>query len=113
MFESLEHLLYSAIVAVAPGEKRPVTIVTTNAPKKDAPCKVTNITPKKKTNDLKTKKVSEGYETTFSTWDTGTHIIKVEYDGKEIPSSPFEVVVEKIDVTKVTVKGLDSRKSGY
>ena len=98
---------------MAPGEKRPVKIDTTNAPKKDAPCKITNITPKKKTNDLKTKKVPEGYETTFSTWDIGVHIVKVEYDGKEIPSSPFEVVVEKIDVTKVTVKGLDTRKCRY
>ena len=98
------------VLAVAPGEKRLVTIVTTNAPKKDAPCKVTNITPKKRTIDLKTKKVEEGYETTFSTWDIGTHIIKVEYDSKEIPDSPFEVMVEKIDVTKVTVIGLDTRK---
>lgn len=96
--------------AIAPGEKRPVVIDTTAAPKKDAPVKISATTPKGRTTELKTKPTPEGYETTFSSWDKGEHTIKVQYDGKEIPDSPFVVAVEKIDVTKVTVKGLETRK---
>ncbi|XP_053377764.1 filamin-A-like isoform X5 [Mercenaria mercenaria] len=93
---------------VSPGEKRPVLVDTTKAPKKDAPCKLSMTNPKGRTVELKTKQVPDGYETTFSSWDKGTHVIKVEYDGKEIPESPFNVEVEKIDISKVTVKGLDT-----
>ncbi|XP_052780237.1 filamin-A-like isoform X2 [Mya arenaria] len=93
---------------VSPGEKRPVLVDTTKAPKKDAPVKLSMTNPKGRTVELKTKPVPEGHETTFSSWDKGMHIIKVEYDGKEIPESPFEVMVEKIDVSQVSVKGLET-----
>lgn len=66
--------------------------------------------PKGRTVELKTKQVPNGYETTFSSWDKGPHVVKVEYDGKEIPDSPFEVVVEKLEVSMVTVTGLETRK---
>lgn len=66
--------------------------------------------PKGRTTDLKTKPVPDGYETTFSSWDKGEHIVKVQYDGKEIPDSPLTVMVEKLDISKVTVKGLEKRK---
>ena len=98
------------VTAVAPGEKRPVTVVTTNAPKKEAPCKIVDVSPKNRSSELKTKKVDVGYEAVFSTWDIGVHMVKIEYDSKEVPGSPFEVFVEKIDVTKVKVIGLDTRK---
>lgn len=95
---------------MAPGEKRPVVIDTTAAPNKNAPCKLTATSPKGRTTELKTKPIAEGYETTFSSWDKGEHIIKVEYDGKEIPDSPFTLSVEKVEITKVVVKGLETRK---
>lgn len=98
------------LIAVSPGEKRPVTVDTTKAPKKDAPVKISMTNPKGRTVELKTKPVPEGHETTFASWDKGPHIVKVEYDGKEIPESPFTVVVEKIDISKVVVKGLEKRK---
>jgi len=98
------------VAAVAPGEKRPVVVDVTKAPKKDAPVKLSMTNPKGRTVELKTKPVPDGHETTFSSWDKGAHIIKVEYDGQEIPESPFEVLVEKIDVSKVVVKGLETRK---
>ena len=98
---------------MTPGEKRPVTIVITNAPRKEATCIVTDITPEKASVDLKTKKIDEGYEAVFSSVDIGRHMIKVEYDGKEIPGSPFEIVVEKIDTREVTVTGLDTGKFSY
>ncbi|KAL4226921.1 hypothetical protein ACF0H5_014899 [Mactra antiquata] len=93
---------------VAPGEKRPVLVDTTKAPKKDAPCKLSVTNPKGRTTEMKTKQVPDGYESTFSSWDKGPHVVKVEYDGKEIPESPFTVDVEKIDVSKVTVSGLET-----
>ena len=34
----------------------------------------------------------------------------MEYDGKPVPDSPFRVAVEKIDVSKVSLKGLETRK---
>lgn len=34
----------------------------------------------------------------------------MQYDGKEIPDSPLTVMVEKLDVSKVIVKGLEKRK---
>ncbi|XP_052286873.1 filamin-A-like isoform X5 [Dreissena polymorpha] len=92
---------------VSPGEKRPVTVDTTKAPKKDAPVKLSMTNPKGRTVELKTKPIPEGFETTFASWDKGPHSVKVEYDGKEIPESPFTVMVEKIDVSKVVVKGLE------
>lgn len=95
--------------AIAPGEKRPV-IVDTTASLQKAPVKITATSPKNRTTELKTKPTPEGYETTFSSWDKGEHVIKVEYDGKEIPDSPFRVAVEKIDISKVQLKGLETRK---
>ena len=101
-------LLFSA--AIAPGEKRQVVVDTTASPKKNAPCKISATTPKGRTSELKTKPTPEGYETTFSSWDKGEHVITVEYDGKPVPDSPFRVAVEKIDVSKVSLKGLETRK---
>ena len=99
-----------SFLAVNPGEKRQVIVDTTQAPKKHAPCKLTATNPKGRKTELKTKEVPDGFETTFSSWDKGTHTVVVEYDSKEIPDSPFAVLVEKIDVSKVTVEGLDTRE---
>ena len=98
------------VSAIQTGEKRMVTVVTTSAPKKNAPCTVTTINPKGRSSALKTKPVPEGYEGVFSPWDSGVHKVKVEYDGKEIPDSPFDVEVYKINVSAVVVKGLEKRK---
>ena len=96
--------------AVAPGEKRQVVVVTTASTKKNATCKITATTPKGRTTELKTKPVADGYETTFTSWDKGEHVIRVEYDGQEIPDSPFTISVEKVEISKVVVKGLETRK---
>ena len=54
---------------------------------------------------------STAFETTYSPRDTGTHKIKVEYMDKEIHGSPFTVdVMKPVDVSKVKVKGLETRK---
>ena len=43
----------------------------------------------------------------------GKHTVKIEFAGKEVPNSPFTVHVETIDVSKVLVKGLETRKLSY
>ena len=96
------------ILAVTVGEKRPIDIKTD---KPDAPCKVTATNPKGKPEDLPTKKTKDGYQATFAPLEVGPYKVKVEYAGKEIPKSPFNVPVEpKIDMNKIEVKGLETRK---
>lgn len=85
-------------------------MVTTKATKKNAPCTINVTNPKGRTTSLKTKPVPEGYEAVFTPWDTGIHKVKVEYDSKEIPDSPFSVEVFKVNINAVLVKGLEKRK---
>lgn len=87
---------------------RPVTVT---GGKPEAPCKVTATSPKGKPSDIPTKKIKDGYEATFAPLEEGPYKIKVEQAGKEVPGSPFGVEVKpKTDVTKIEVKGLETRK---
>ena len=77
---------------------------------KAGPCTINVINPKGRATNLKTKQVPDGFETVFSPWDSGLHKVKVEYVGKEIPGSPFEVEVFKINLNAIVVTGLETRK---
>lgn len=88
-------------------------------PKKDAPCKVTVTTPKRKTVELPMKKTPEGYTTTWTPTDQGPHKVDVNFDSKPVPNSPFDVEVvpkgtksakKEEPTAEITVKGLDTRK---
>ena len=105
--------------AIQVGETRPITIVTTSMPKKDAPCKVTVTSPKNKTVELPVKKAPEGYTTSLTPSETGPHKVAVTYDKQPVPDSPFPVeVVPKgaavpdahLPKGDVIVKGLETRK---
>lgn len=90
------------------GEKRPITVT---GGKPDAPGKITATNPKGQPSDVPTKKVKDGFEGIFAPLEDGPFKVKVEQDGKEVPGSPFSVEVKPtVDVSKVEVKGLETRK---
>ena len=95
------------------GEKRTIIVVTINAAKKGAQCKITATNPKGRTTELKPKPCSEGFETVFTPWDSGMHKIKIEYDSIEVPGSPFDVEVYKVNLAAIIVKGLEKREFNY
>lgn len=84
--------------------------MTTAISMKAGPCNISALNPKGRSTNLKTKQVTEGFETVFSPWDAGVHKVKVEYAGKEIPGSPFEVDVFKVNFNAIFVIGLEKRK---
>lgn len=105
------------------GETRPIEILTKEAGKSDALCKVQAVGPKGDTQDLPTQQTPEGYVTSYAPLEVGPHKVKVEYASKELPKSPFPVEVKPksgeapMDVSgeapkdvPVTVKGLETRK---
>lgn len=68
-------------------------------------------TPKNKVVELPIQKKPEGYGTTFTPTEPGPHKVSVNFAGKEVPKSPFNVnVVPKANVGAVKVKGLETRK---
>lgn len=92
-------------------EKRTITIVTSMTQKKDLPCVVFVVTPSGKTIELTVTKITEGYSAIFTSTEIGIHKVTIKYAGQEVPKSPFNVSVEtKVEVTEVTVTGLDTRK---
>ena len=94
-------------------EYRHFTVVTKDTGDEDAPCVAKATNPKGQTGFLPSKKVPEGYECTFNPKVKGPHKVKVEFSGKEIPQSPITVdVVDKFEIKKIEVKGLDKRKFG-
>ena len=76
----------------------------------DAPCKVLVKTPKGETMELPTQLTPDGYTTDFKPKDKGKHIVEITYANKEVPKSPFEVLVQTLDLSGVKVKGLEKRK---
>ena len=93
------------------GEARPISIITKSTGIPDAPCKVTAISPKGLSTDCPTTKTKDGYETVFSPREKGPHRVKVELDKQQVPKSPYEVSVEPVvDLSKVDIKGLETRK---
>ena len=102
--------MFIFLLAIQTGEKRTLLVVTTSIAMKAGPCTINVINPKGRATNLKTKQVPDGFETVFSPWDSGLHKVKVEYVGKEIPGSPFEVEVFKINLNAIVVTGLETRK---
>ena len=96
--------------AIPLGETRKITIITKETGRVNAVCKVIVTTPKGDTESLPVELQSEGYDCLFTPTMPGKHKVKIEYAGKEVPNSPFTVNVETIDVSKVLVKGLETRK---
>jgi len=53
----------------------------------------------------------EGFMTNFTPTELGPHKVYVTYAEQTIPGSPFTVMVEiVIDVSRVVVRGLETRK---
>lgn len=97
------------------GEKRDIKVLVTAPakPNRFAPeptCKITVQNPKGRNFEPKMDKTSKGFETFFTSNEPGPHIFKVEYNGKEIPDSPITCEVEKLEIRKVEVKGLETRE---
>ena len=68
-------------------------------------------TPKNKVVELPIQKKPEGYGTTFTPTEPGPHKVNVNFAGKEVPKSPFNVNVQpKANIGAVKVKGLETRK---
>lgn len=97
--------------AIKLGETRPISIVTAPTGKPDLPCRVYAKGPTSPYQELPTKKVPGGYECLYTPKEGGNSSVKVEFAGKEVPKSPYHVSVEAdVDVSKVQLKGLESRK---
>lgn len=97
--------------AVEPNEKRQISILTKATKAPNAPCKVVATNPNGKLMDLPTKKTKDGFEATFAPLETGPHSIRIDFDNKQVPKSPFAVNVEPgCDLSKVEIKGLEKRE---
>lgn len=68
-------------------------------------------TPSKKRFEIPVRVSSEGYEGQIVPTEVGPHKIDVTYGSSVVPKSPFTVnVVPGVDLGKVKVTGLDTRK---
>ena len=111
-------LYHLVSVAILVGETRTISVVISPTPKKKSPCKVTVSTPEHNIVDLPLKDSTDGYTTTYTPTETGSHKIEVIYEKKPIEMSPFTVMVESVftetkqtmPLPKVEVKGLEKRK---
>lgn len=98
-------------LAVQVGEARPVHINTAMTGRPDAPCQATVTNPKGQKVNLLMQPSPEGYQTVFAPMEPGPHKVNVNFAGKEVPKSPFNVNVEPaVDVGAVEVLGLEKRK---
>lgn len=80
---------------------------------KDAPCTVVVEMPSGRKLELTMIRVIEGYTAVFTPTELGEHKFHVTYAESYIPGSPFTIMVEVvIEMTKVLVRGLESRKYG-
>lgn len=85
--------------------------MTSTTGKPDAPCKVKVTNPRGHTVELPTHKIPEGYTATLAPQEVGPHCVNVDFNGTEVPKSPFNVMAEPaIDFSKVKVTGLEKRK---
>ena len=85
--------------------------MTSTTGKPDAPCKVEVTNPRGQKKEVPTKKIPEGYIATVTPEEVGPHKVNVQFNNKEIPKSPFNVMAEPaIDWNKVAVSGLQERK---
>lgn len=103
---------------MAMGEKRDISIIAPAPakPNRFAPeptCKVTVTNPKGRNFEPKVDKTPEGFYTFFTSSEPGPHVFKIEHNGKEIPDSPITCEVERLELRKVDVKGLEKRKANF
>lgn len=103
--------MFVHLLAIKVGEPRPVTVVTSSTGKPDAPCSIKVTNPRGQTMELPARKIPEGYTATLAPQEVGPHRVNVDFNGKEVPKSPFNVMAEPaIDFSKVKVTGLEQRK---
>lgn len=115
LLHSVKQFLFLILIAIQVGEKRTIQVI---APTKkegrfgpEPTCKVFATNPKGRTSELPIAVTATAFETSYKPMDMGTHKIKVEYMDKEVQGSPFSVdVLKPVDVSKVKVKGLETRK---
>lgn len=97
--------------AIKLGEKRDISVITKGVGKADGPVKVTMTTPSKKKVNILLKESMEIHKGQLIPTEVGPHIIEVTYGSYVVPKSPFTVnVTSSIDLSKVKVVGLDTRK---
>lgn len=109
------HLFYkpsSLFLAIKVGERREIAVLTKSAGKSDGPAKVTLNTPSKKKVEIPVKETPEGYVGQIVPTEVGPHKVDVTYGSAVVPKSPFpvEVTPASVDLSKVKVTGLDTRK---
>lgn len=93
------------------GDTRPISVITSATGRPDLPCKVLAKGPTTPYKELPTKKTNDGYECEYKPIESGQNFVRVEYNGKEVPKSPYYVAVESpVDITKVQIKGLEKCK---
>ncbi|XP_069142475.1 filamin-A-like isoform X2 [Argopecten irradians] len=94
-------------------EPRQVDIVTTAAGKSDTPAKLSVISPSGATKEVPVKETPQGYTAAVTMLEPGPHKVKVDYNGKEVPKSPFTVDVqpEVADGVNAYGPGLEGGKS--
>ena len=98
-------------IAIQVGEVRPIHINTVSTGKPDAPCFATVTNPKGQNINLLLTQTTEGYQTILAPMEPGPHKLSVKFAGKEVPKSPFNVLVEPaVDMDMIQVKGLERRK---
>ena len=101
----------SPCTAIKITETRTMYVVTTMVENKEAPCTVIIEMPSGKKLQLTMIRVLEGYTAVFTPTELGPHKFYVAYAEMYIPASPITVIVEVvIEMTKVIVRGLESRK---
>ena len=104
-------IIFSSAIKV--NEKRDIAVLTKSAGKSDGPAKVTMTTPSKKKVEVPVKETPEGYVGQITPTEVGPHKVDVSYGSSVVPDSPFSVdVIPGVDLAKIKVTGLDTRKSG-
>ena len=92
------------LTAIPLGETRKVSIITKDCGKPDLPCKVTAIAPSGQTAEVPTESSPDGYTCNFTPNEPGDYKVKVEYASKELPKSPYKVVVEVAEIKPEKIK---------
>lgn len=101
----------SCNTAIKITETRTIYVITTMVENKEAPCTVVIEMPSGKRLELTMIRVIEGYTAVFTPTELGEHKFYITYAEMYIPASPITVMVEVvIEMTKVLVRGLESRK---
>lgn len=69
--------------------------------------------PSQKMIQLSLVVTAEGYSALFTPTEVGEHKVEVTYAEMPLPKSPYSVMVEiAVEVSRVIVRGLETRKFG-